>query len=112
MHYIDVGPRSGPPIVLVLGERLVKRLHLIVRKFLHAALPTLASRPVVLVWSEKDVVFEADALDRFRADFPAAEVLRIPAGHFVQEDAHEIVVPALIGFLARHAREAGVDCSA
>ncbi len=37
----------------------------------------------------------------FLADFPAAEVLEVPeAGHFIQEDAHEVVVPALLAFLA------------
>ena len=73
----------------------------------HRGLAALATRPTLLVWAGRDAVFGADALAAFRADFPAAEVLEIrEAGHFVQEDAHEIVVPALVAFLARHGQRA------
>ena len=34
--------------------------------------------------------------------FPEAEVLRLPdAGHYLQEDAHERIVPALIEHMRR-----------
>ena len=38
--------------------------------------------------------------DLWLADFPKARVLRLPdAGHYLQEDAHEQIVPALLEFL-------------
>lgn len=69
---------------------------------IHDGLAALASRPVFIAWAEKDVVFTRTALDRWLKDFPHAALLRLPeAGHFLQEDAHERVVPALVDFLAR-----------
>lgn len=68
---------------------------------IHARLGALATRPTLLVWAGRDAVIGADGLAAFLADFPAAEVLEVPeAGHFIQEDAHEVVVPALLAFLA------------
>jgi pimeloyl-ACP methyl ester carboxylesterase len=62
----------------------------------------LASRPVAIAWAGRDGVFGEAALGRWVEDFPHADVLRIPdAGHFLQEDAHELVVPALLGFLGK-----------
>lgn len=66
----------------------------------HGRLAALATRPTLIVWAGRDAVFGPDVLAAFRADFPAADVLEVPeAGHFIQEDAHEIVVPALVAFL-------------
>ena len=51
----------------------------------------------------KDIAFTPRFLaDLWLADFPDAEVLRVPdAGHYLQEDAHERIVPALLDFLRR-----------
>jgi pimeloyl-ACP methyl ester carboxylesterase len=69
---------------------------------IHHGLAALASRPVFIAWAEKDLVFTRATLDRWSKDFPHAELLRLPeAGHFLQEDSHERVVPALVDFLAR-----------
>jgi haloalkane dehalogenase len=69
---------------------------------IHDGLAALASRPVFIAWAEQDVVFARAALDLWLKDFPRAELLRLPAaGHFLQEDAHELVIPALVDFLAR-----------
>jgi haloalkane dehalogenase len=67
----------------------------------HDGLAALASRPVFIAWAGRDAVFTQAALDLWLKDFPHAEVLRLPAaGHFLQEDAHELLVPALVDFLA------------
>lgn len=71
----------------------------------HAAiaerLALLAHLPVLLVWGERDDICSAACRDAFEADFPHAETLRIAdAGHFVQEDAPEIIVPRLLALLA------------
>jgi haloalkane dehalogenase len=49
----------------------------------------------------KDIAFTPEVLDRLWLDtFPDADVLRIEdAGHYLQEDAHERIVPALLGHL-------------
>jgi pimeloyl-ACP methyl ester carboxylesterase len=44
--------------------------------------------------------------------FPNAEVTRLDdAGHFLQEDAHERIMPELLRFLAQHADRTAVDRS-
>lgn len=49
----------------------------------------------------KDIAFGPEYLDSlWLRDFPNADVLRIPdAGHYVQEDAHERIVPKLVTHL-------------
>jgi pimeloyl-ACP methyl ester carboxylesterase len=69
---------------------------------IHRGFSALASRPVFIAWATKDVVLGPAVFDQWRRDFPGAEVLSLPdVGHFLQEDAHEQVVPALVDFLAR-----------
>jgi cis-3-alkyl-4-acyloxetan-2-one decarboxylase len=51
----------------------------------------------------KDFVFDRDFLDRFRATLPGAEVHAFDdAGHYVLEDRHEVLVPAIRTFLDRN----------
>ena len=49
----------------------------------------------------KDVAFSVETLDgMWMKAFPHAEVTRVEdAGHFIQEDAHEIVIPELMDFI-------------
>lgn len=52
--------------------------------------------PVLVFWGMRDPVFQPALIDEWRARFPDARVTELPdAGHFVQEDAHERIVPAL-----------------
>lgn len=69
----------------------------------HAGLAPFADRPVFIAWGMRDSAFTPAVLEQlWLADFPHAEVLRLDgAGHFLQEDAHERIVPALLGHLAR-----------
>jgi haloalkane dehalogenase len=59
------------------------------------------NKPVKIMWAMKDIAFTPDMLDQlWLKTFPDAEVERIAdAGHYLQEDAHERIVPALIEFL-------------
>lgn len=62
-----------------------------------------ADRPAFLGWGLKDFVFDGDFLARFRADLPQAEVHAFEdAGHYVLEDKHEVLVPAIRAFLDRN----------
>ncbi len=83
---IPVGP-SHPsyPVVAATGERLGR----------------LASIPTLICWGTKDPVFDLDYLAEWERRLPGAEVHRIDAGHFVLEDAPDVVVPLIEGFLAR-----------
>jgi haloalkane dehalogenase len=48
----------------------------------------------------KDPAFTPRWLDLWLQTFTQADVLRLPdAGHYLQEDAHELIVPALLRFL-------------
>ena len=56
---------------------------------------------VKIAWAMKDVAFTAEMLEGlWLRTFPDAEVMRIDdAGHYLQEDAHELIVPALVEFV-------------
>ena len=67
------------------------------------ALPSFADRPAFIGWGLKDFVFDHHFLSRFRADLPQAEVMAFDdAGHYVLEDKHELLVPAIRAFLDAH----------
>jgi haloalkane dehalogenase len=59
------------------------------------------SKPVAIAWATKDIAFTPEVLDRaWLGTFPDARVLRLEdAGHYLQEDAHERIVPALLEHL-------------
>jgi pimeloyl-ACP methyl ester carboxylesterase len=63
-------------------------------------------KPVGIGWGMKDAAFTPAVLDElWLRTFPDAVVTRVPdAGHFVQEDAHERVIPALLAHLQRSRR--------
>jgi len=62
-----------------------------------------ADKPVFIAWPMKDIAFTPGMLDQlWLRDFPDADVHRITdAGHYIQEDAHEQVIPPLLDFLKR-----------
>jgi haloalkane dehalogenase len=82
---------SGPegPVSDLLGE-IERELELRFR-----------SKPVKIVWAMKDIAFTPQVLEQlWMKTFPAAEVTRLEdAGHYLQEDAHERIAPALVEFL-------------
>jgi len=67
------------------------------------ALSGFADRPAFIGWGLHDFVFDQHFLARFQADLPDAEVMTFAdAGHYVLEDAHDRLVPALRQFLDAH----------
>ena len=60
-----------------------------------------AKLPVQISWGMKDLVLRPSYIETcWLETFPDAQVMRIEdAGHFVQEDAHERIVPALTEFV-------------
>ena len=69
----------------------------------HDRIRQLNSSQVLIVWPMKDLGFRPYILDAYwLKDFPEAEVHRIvDSGHYIQEDAHEQVIPIVERFLAR-----------
>jgi haloalkane dehalogenase len=72
-------------------------------KAAEAALPAYADRPALLGWGLKDFVFDRHFLAAFRDAWPDAEVHAFAdANHYVLEDKHETLVPAIRAFLDRN----------
>ena len=65
-------------------------------------LPSFADRPAFIGWGLRDFVFDRHFLDGFRRALPQAEVHAFDdANHYVLEDKHEVLVPAIRAFLDR-----------
>lgn len=65
-----------------------------------AQLPRYADRPAFLGWGLRDFVFDRHFLAGFQAALPRADVHAFAdAGHYVLEDKHEVLVPAIRAFL-------------
>ena len=60
-------------------------------------------KPIFIAWPMQDPAFGPEILnDLWLKDFPNAEVMRIEdAGHYIQEDAYEKVIPHLLKFLEK-----------
>lgn len=70
------------------------------------ALPFFADRPAFIGWGLRDFVFDHHFLETFQAALPQAEVHAFnDAGHYVLEDKHEVLVPAIRAFLDAHPLE-------
>jgi pimeloyl-ACP methyl ester carboxylesterase len=59
------------------------------------------AKPVKIVWAMKDIAFTEQVLELlWLRTFPDADVVRLEdAGHYLQEDAYERIVPELLDFL-------------
>jgi len=73
-----------------------------------AALPGYADRPAFIGWGLRDFVFDTHFLAGFRKALPRATLREFEdAGHYVLEDKHEVLVPAIRRFLDAHPLAAG-----
>jgi pimeloyl-ACP methyl ester carboxylesterase len=64
----------------------------------------LADLPILILWGEKDFVFDEHFLEEWRRHWPKAEVVTFPeAGHYVIEDEREEIVGRVRGFLEANA---------
>jgi cis-3-alkyl-4-acyloxetan-2-one decarboxylase len=95
-------PASGEGPVAELTARLERGLE-----------EHFRSKPVRIMWGMRDLAFTPQMFDNlWLRTFPNAEVTRLEdAVHFLQEDAHERIVPELLRFLAQHADRNAVDQS-
>jgi haloalkane dehalogenase len=83
----DIPLREGDPAWPLVAEA-GRRLH------------EFADRPAFIGWGLRDFVFDRHFLDGFRRALPDAEIHAFDdAGHYVLEDRHEVLVPAIRAFL-------------
>ena len=70
---------------------------------IEAGLAAFADRPVAIAWAMRDIAFTPQVLEQlWLRTFAAADVTRLEdAGHYLQEDAHERIVSALLAYLQR-----------
>lgn len=63
-------------------------------------LPMFADKPCLLVWGEKDFVFDLHFLNKWKLIFPHAKVISYPdCGHYVFEDAGQPLTRVISDFL-------------
>jgi haloalkane dehalogenase len=68
-----------------------------------AALPQFNAIPVLILWGDKDFVFDQHFLREWQKRLPSAKVHRFPnAGHYVLEDAGAEILPLVQDFLVRN----------
>lgn len=62
--------------------------------------PKLASKPILVLWADKDRVMRARFAERWLEDFPGAVIKHVApeAGHYWQEDAPELFAPEIVAF--------------
>ena len=86
----DIPLRPGDPSYDLVGE-------------VQALLPRFNALPSIILWGEKDFVFDHHFLREWQRLLPAAEVHRFPqAGHYVLEDAGAEILPLVQDFLGRN----------
>lgn len=68
-----------------------------------AKLPSFRQTPTLILWGDRDFVFDHHFLREWQKFLPAAEVHRFPnAGHYVLEDAGTEILPLIQDFFERH----------
>jgi haloalkane dehalogenase len=73
-------------------------------------LPDFNGKPCLLVWGEKDFVFDLHFLNKWKRIFPQAKVLSYPdCGHYIFEDAGQALTQAVGDFLDRNDLEIEPD---
>ena len=67
---------------------------------IEAALPHFKDHPVLLLWGMRDFCFNAEFLERWRREFPAARMVRYEhAGHYLLEEAGGEILGEVRAFL-------------
>lgn len=62
-------------------------------KWIDENLSKLKGKPMLVLWGEKDFIFDMDIFDVWRARFPKARFVTYPdAGHYVIEDARDRIL--------------------
>jgi haloalkane dehalogenase len=97
-HYTDVVPTLESRQGIAEFPRQIRASGPWLTELEQRAKDTLTDRPIVLVRGQKDPAFGGDrALERWSSTFPDHSLVLLPeAGHYIQEDAPEPIVDAII----------------
>ena len=91
LRFVQDIPLSPPDPAWALVEESGRRLH------------EYADRPTFIGWGLRDFVFDKHFLEGFTSALPNAHVHAFEdAGHYVLEDRHALLVPAIRAFLDAH----------
>ena len=72
-------------------------------KATESGLSNFIDKPGLLVWGEKDFVFDLHFLSRWKHIFPHAEVISYPdCGHYILEDGGPVLTQAICDFLDKN----------
>jgi haloalkane dehalogenase len=64
------------------------------------ALPLFSDTPSLIVWGDRDIVFDHHFLAEWRQHLPTAEVIRFSdCGHYILEDAGDEAIEPIVRFL-------------
>lgn len=81
-----------------------------VLKRMEEELPSLADRPIQLIWGAQDWCFQLECLERFQTYWPTARAtIFSDAGHYVVEDASERIEPLLRDFLTEQPQSRPIE---
>ena len=61
-----------------------------------AGLKTLADKPTLFLWGDRDIAFQATELERFKTHFPNHRHHALNASHFWQDDQGEVAAARLL----------------
>ncbi|MSQ64662.1 MAG: alpha/beta fold hydrolase [Betaproteobacteria bacterium] len=91
LHFVqDIPLEPGDP-----GYDLVSEVQ--------AQLAAFTQTPTLILWGDRDFVFDHHFLAEWRKFLPSAEVHQFPnAGHYLLEDAGAEILPLILDFLRRH----------
>ncbi|MDA0226329.1 MAG: alpha/beta fold hydrolase [Proteobacteria bacterium] len=86
----DIPLRPGDPSYDLVSE-------------VQSKLPLFRGTPTLILWGDRDFVFDHHFLQAWRQFLPEAEVHQFPdAGHYVLEDAGTQILPLINDFFRRH----------
>ncbi len=97
-HYSEVVPTPESRAGIAEFPRQIRAARSWLTELEQRVKATLTDRPIVLVQGQKDPAFGSKrSLDRWRSTFPDHRLVLLPeAGHYIQEDAPEPIVEAII----------------
>jgi haloalkane dehalogenase len=97
-HYVRVVPTPASREGIAVFPRQIRLAGPWLAELQRRVDSTLTDRPIVLPWGLRDPAFGSEAnLARWQAAFPKAEVVRLEqAGHYIQEDAPQSIIEAIV----------------
>ena len=96
-HYRAVQPTSEMRVALPIAPREILASGDWLQDLEIQVKANLASKPVLLVWGMKDMAFRRQFLTRMKGVFADRVVVELPqAKHYIQEDAPDEIVAAII----------------